>query len=253
MTRSERAAATSGHAVLASGITVLIAMAGMLLTGSKVFDSIGVGAMLVVFTAMVGSLTVLPALLGRLGDKVEKGRVRRPQSRSRVWNAVLRPVMRWPLPSALVADRPARGTGAADAWSAHHAARPGRPAAQHPGGAQLREDPEGLPGEPDTRGGGRPRPRSASRGQDARRDRPVRAAGAGQRSGRAADPGDVSTATATDVQILAPLVGNGSDNALVQAHSRRCATGSFRPASASCRARRSRSPGRPRARTISTL
>ena len=99
----ERAAATSGHAVLASGITVLIAMAGMLLTGSKVFDSIGVGAMLVVFTAMVGSLTVLPALLGRLGDKVEKGRVRRPQSRSRVWNAVLRPVMRWPLPSALAA------------------------------------------------------------------------------------------------------------------------------------------------------
>jgi RND superfamily putative drug exporter len=50
----ERAAATSGHAVLVSGITVLVAMAGMLLTGSKVFDSIGVGAMLVVFTAMVG-------------------------------------------------------------------------------------------------------------------------------------------------------------------------------------------------------
>jgi uncharacterized membrane protein YdfJ with MMPL/SSD domain len=98
-----RAAATSGHAVLVSGITVLVAMAGMLLTGSKVFDSIGVGAMLVVFTAMVGSLTVLPALLGRLGDKVEKGRVRRPQARSRVWNAVLRPVMRWPLPSALIA------------------------------------------------------------------------------------------------------------------------------------------------------
>ena len=99
----ERAAATSGHAVLVSGITVLVAMAGMLLTGSKVFDSIGVGAMLVVFTAMVGSLTVLPALLGRLGDKVEKGRIRRPQSRSRVWNAILRPVMRWPLPSALAA------------------------------------------------------------------------------------------------------------------------------------------------------
>jgi uncharacterized membrane protein YdfJ with MMPL/SSD domain len=99
----ERAAATSGHAVLVSGITVLVAMAGMLLTGSKVFDSIGVGAMLVVFTAMVGSLTVLPALLGRLGDKVEKGRVRRPQSSSRVWNAVLRPVMRWPLASSLVA------------------------------------------------------------------------------------------------------------------------------------------------------
>ena len=98
----ERAAATSGRAVLASGITVLIAMAGMLLTGSPVFDSIGVGAMLVVFVAMVGSLTVLPALLGRLGDKVEKGRIRRTGSESRVINAVLRPVLRFPVPAAFV-------------------------------------------------------------------------------------------------------------------------------------------------------
>ena len=99
----ERAAGTSGQAVLASGVTVLIAMAGMLLTGSKIFESIGVGAMLVVSTAMVGSLTVLPALLGRLGDKVEKGRIRRPQSQSRAWNMVLRPVLRWPLPAAMAA------------------------------------------------------------------------------------------------------------------------------------------------------
>jgi RND superfamily putative drug exporter len=98
----ERAAATSGRAVLASGITVLIAMAGMLLAGSKVFDSIGIGAMLVVFIAMVGSLTVLPALLGRLGDKVEKGRVRRARPNSRVWNAILRPVLRFPVPAAIV-------------------------------------------------------------------------------------------------------------------------------------------------------
>lgn len=98
-----RAAGTSGQAVLTSGITVLIAMAGMLLTGSRIFDSIGIGAMLVVFTAMVGSLTVLPALLGRLGDKVEKGRVRRPQSQSRAWNMVLSPVLRRPLISALAA------------------------------------------------------------------------------------------------------------------------------------------------------
>jgi RND superfamily putative drug exporter len=96
-----RAAGTSGQAVLTSGITVIIAMAGMLLTGSRIFDSIGVGAMLVVFTAMVGSLTVLPALLGRLGDKVDKGRIRRPQSQSRVWNMVLRPVLRFPLPAAM--------------------------------------------------------------------------------------------------------------------------------------------------------
>jgi uncharacterized membrane protein YdfJ with MMPL/SSD domain len=94
-----RAAATSGRAVLVSGFTVLIAMAGMLLTGSKVFTSLGVGAMLVVFTAMVGSLTVLPALLGRLGDEVEKGAVRgtnRGRASSRIWDLILTPVLRFP-------------------------------------------------------------------------------------------------------------------------------------------------------------
>src|SRR4051812_10220155 len=64
-----RAAATSGQAVLISGFTVLIAMGGMLFAGTAIFTSIGIGAMLVVFTSLVGSLTVLPALLGRLGDR----------------------------------------------------------------------------------------------------------------------------------------------------------------------------------------
>jgi RND superfamily putative drug exporter len=98
----QRAAATSGRAVLASGVTVLIAMAGMLLAGSKVFESIGIGAMLVVLVAMVGSLTVLPALLGRLGDKVDKGRVRKPRPTSRTWDALLRPVLRHPVPAVVL-------------------------------------------------------------------------------------------------------------------------------------------------------
>ena len=68
-----RAAATSGQAVLISGVTVLIAMAGMLFAGSNIFESIGLGAMLVVFSALIGSLTVLPALLGKLGDNIERG------------------------------------------------------------------------------------------------------------------------------------------------------------------------------------
>jgi putative drug exporter of the RND superfamily len=68
-----RAAATSGQAVLISGVTVLIAMAGMLFAGSKIFTSIGIGAMIVVFLSLVGSLTVLPALLGKLGDRIEWG------------------------------------------------------------------------------------------------------------------------------------------------------------------------------------
>jgi uncharacterized membrane protein YdfJ with MMPL/SSD domain len=95
------AAGTSGQAVLISGGTVLIAMAGMLFAGNTVFTSIGLGTMIVVFVAIVGSLSVLPALLHKLGDRVEKGRipfVRRGgrDGESRFWGAVLRPVLRHP-------------------------------------------------------------------------------------------------------------------------------------------------------------
>ena len=105
----EAAAATSGRAVLISGITVLIAMAGMFLTGDKTFMSFSVGAMLVVAVAMIGSLTVLPAVLGKLGDRVERGRIpfvhrlRRQQGDGRVWSAVLDCVLRRPVVSAVTA------------------------------------------------------------------------------------------------------------------------------------------------------
>jgi uncharacterized membrane protein YdfJ with MMPL/SSD domain len=103
------AAATSGRAVLTAGITVLVAMAGMFLSGDETFMSFSVGAMMVVFVAMVGSLTVLPAILGRLGDKIEKGRVpflhrlrRRKRGESRMWSAVLDRVLRRPVAAALI-------------------------------------------------------------------------------------------------------------------------------------------------------
>src|SRR3712207_3196021 len=69
------AAATSGRAILVSGITVLIAMAGMFLTGHGTFMSFAMGTMVVVAVAMVGSLTVLPAMMAMLGTKVDRGRV----------------------------------------------------------------------------------------------------------------------------------------------------------------------------------
>ena len=47
----------------------------MLFAGNAIFTTIGIGTMIVVFAAVVGSLTVLPALLHRLGDKVDKGRI----------------------------------------------------------------------------------------------------------------------------------------------------------------------------------
>ena len=83
----EAAAATSGRSVLVSGATVMIAMAGMLFSGDKTFMSFSVATMIVVAVAMLGSLTVLPAVLSKLGDRVEKGRIpllgrfRRPPAR----------------------------------------------------------------------------------------------------------------------------------------------------------------------------
>ena len=105
----EAAAATSGRAVLISGITVMIAMAGMFLSGDKTFMSFSVGTMMVVFVAMIGSLTVLPALLSKLGDRVEKGRIpfvhrlRSKNGESRVWGAILDRVLRRPVVSAVAA------------------------------------------------------------------------------------------------------------------------------------------------------
>ncbi len=101
-----KAAGTSGHAVFISGLTVLIAMAGMLFTGNAVFTSIAVGAMLMVAVALIGSLSILPALLGKLGHRVDKGRVpflgRRRAGESRLWGAVLERVMRRPALAALL-------------------------------------------------------------------------------------------------------------------------------------------------------
>src|SRR3954447_12247529 len=76
-------ARTSGQAVLVSGSTVLIAMAGMFVAGNSLFQTIGLGTMIVVLAAMVGSLTVLPALLHRLGDRVDLGRIRLFRSHAR--------------------------------------------------------------------------------------------------------------------------------------------------------------------------
>ncbi|MEV6293320.1 MMPL family transporter [Streptomyces sp. NPDC051896] len=108
------AAATSGRAVIVSGVTVCVAMAGMLFTGLAEFEAMGLASLMVVAVAMVGSVTVLPALLSLLGERVEKGRIpflsRRNRSRkraagegSRVWTTVLRGVLARPLVSVVVA------------------------------------------------------------------------------------------------------------------------------------------------------
>jgi uncharacterized membrane protein YdfJ with MMPL/SSD domain len=105
----EAAAATSGRSVLISGLTVIVAMAGMLFTRNQTFMGFGIATMLVVAVAMIGSLTVLPALLAKFGDRVEKGRIpilgrlRRPSGDSRLWARLLTPALRRPVLSTLVA------------------------------------------------------------------------------------------------------------------------------------------------------
>ena len=102
----EIAAATSGRSVLISGLTVMVAMAGMFLTGDPTFASLALATILVVAVAVLGSLTVLPALLSRLGDKVDRGRVpfvgrlRRDDGEGRIWGAIVDRVLRRPALSA---------------------------------------------------------------------------------------------------------------------------------------------------------
>jgi RND superfamily putative drug exporter len=101
------AAATSGRAVLVSGLTVMAAMAGMFLTGDKTFSSFAMATIMVVAIAVLGSLTVLPALLSRLGDRVNKARVpllyrlQRPGG-GRGWSWILDRVLRQPVVSVVV-------------------------------------------------------------------------------------------------------------------------------------------------------
>ena len=92
----EAAAATSGRAVLISGITVLIAMAGMFLSGDKTFMSFSIGTMMVVAVAMIGSLTVLARAARQARRQGREGPHPVPRTgcgskngESRFWGAIL--------------------------------------------------------------------------------------------------------------------------------------------------------------------
>jgi uncharacterized membrane protein YdfJ with MMPL/SSD domain len=105
----EAAAATSGRSVLVSGLTVLVAMSGMFLTGDATFASFAIATMTVVAVAMLGSLTVLPAVLSKLGDNVDRGRVpfvsrlRRDDGEGRIWGVIINRVLRRPILSVVLA------------------------------------------------------------------------------------------------------------------------------------------------------
>jgi uncharacterized membrane protein YdfJ with MMPL/SSD domain len=83
----------------------MVALSGLLLSGSAVFVSIGLATMLVVAIAVLGSLTVLPAMLALLGDRIDRGRLPRSLRRRRrpggttAWGRIARTVTRRPLAS----------------------------------------------------------------------------------------------------------------------------------------------------------
>ncbi|HEX2272788.1 MAG TPA: MMPL family transporter, partial [Acidimicrobiales bacterium] len=81
----EAAGGTASRAVLFSGLTVVLALVGMLIVPNNIFRSVAAGAIFVVVAALAASLTVLPAVLGLLGDRVNGLRVRRRAGEPRPW------------------------------------------------------------------------------------------------------------------------------------------------------------------------
>ncbi len=100
----EVAAETSGHSVVVSGLAVVVAMLGLFLAHDAVFSSLATGSILVVGVAVIGSLTVLPAVLAKLGRRIDRPRVPilwrlSAQTREpRLWPTLMRPAL----------DRPGR-------------------------------------------------------------------------------------------------------------------------------------------------
>jgi putative drug exporter of the RND superfamily len=103
------AGATASRAVFFSGMTVVLALVGMLILPTTIFRSLAAGAIFVVVAAVVASLTLLPALLSLLGDRVNSLRVfrRKPAAGTEgshvFWDRITHGVMRRPVASLVVA------------------------------------------------------------------------------------------------------------------------------------------------------
>ncbi len=96
---------TTGRAVLYAGITVMLSLAGMAMTNNPIFISMGLGVNLVVLVSIVGSLTLLPAILSVLGDNVNRLRVPflgRANGNGGLWNSITKKVLDRPLAFAAV-------------------------------------------------------------------------------------------------------------------------------------------------------
>ncbi|MGA4841729.1 MMPL family transporter [Streptomyces sp. G45] len=103
------AAATSGRAVVVSALAVIVSTATLFLANDTIFSTLATGTIVVVLVAMVSSLTVLPALLVKIGRRMDRGerrarergrpvkRRRTPERNGRVWSALLKPARKRPV------------------------------------------------------------------------------------------------------------------------------------------------------------
>ena len=96
---------TTGRAVFYAGVTVFVSLAGLLLTGDSLFYGLGLGAMIVVILTIVGSMTLLPALISLLDHRLNWLRIPglgRPSTGGGIWGAITDVVLARPAIFAIV-------------------------------------------------------------------------------------------------------------------------------------------------------
>ena len=245
----EAAAATSGRSVLISGLTVIVGDGRHVpRPATRPSPRSALATILVVAVAVLGSLTVLPALLSRLGDNVDRlrvpfvGRLRRDDGEGRIWGAIVDRVLRRPALSAAARRRVAAGARGAGAAAAPRGSGGRVVPAVTRGHQDVQPDAEGVPGHGAARQRRRQGAERANAGDRTRRSRELERRALA--SGRAFEPITVDVNDdGTVANITVPIAGNGTDAASDAALPRLARDDRSRRRSAPFRTPRRASPG----------